>query len=84
MAASNALYINNVSIYYSTEGYMFQLFGSTINYKYIKQLTITISIIKAELLALAHVYAWLLQWGRFFVNINLDINKDLTTLCNNL
>ena len=36
MAASNALYTNNVSIYYSTEGYMFQLFGSIIDYKYIK------------------------------------------------
>ena len=60
MATSDALYINNVSIYYSTKGYVFQLFGSTIDYKYIKQLIITTSTIKAELLALAHVYAWLL------------------------
>jgi hypothetical protein len=36
IAASDALYTNNVSIYYSTEGYMFQLFESTINYKCIK------------------------------------------------
>jgi hypothetical protein len=39
---------------------------------------------KAELLALAYVYAWLLWWGRFFVNIDLDINEDLTALCDNL
>ena len=60
IAVSDALYIDDISIYYSTKEYMFQLFGSTINYKYIKQLTITTSIIKAELLALAYIYAWLL------------------------
>ena len=84
MAASDALYTNDVSTHYSTKGYMFQLFGSTIDYKYIKQSTVTTSTTEAELLALAHIYAWLLWQGRFFVNINLDINKDLTTLYNNL
>ena len=57
IAVSDALYTNNVSIYYSTKGYVFQLFGSTIDYKCIKQLTITTSTIKAKLLALAHVCA---------------------------
>ena len=84
MAASNALYANNVSTYYSTKGYVFQLFGSIIDYKCIKQSTITTSIMEAELLALAHVYAWLLWWGRFFINIDLDIDEDLTALCDNL
>ena len=84
MAASNTLYANNVSIRYNTKGYVFQLFRSTIDYKCIKQLIITTSTTKAELLALAHICAWLLQQGRFFVNIDLDIDKDLTTLCNNL
>ena len=60
MAASDALYTDDVSTRYSTKEYVFQLFRSTINYKYIKQLTITTSIIKAELLALAYIYAWLL------------------------
>jgi hypothetical protein len=36
MAASDALYTDDVSIYYSTKGYMFQLFGSIIDYKCIK------------------------------------------------
>ena len=57
MAISNTLYINDVSIRYSTKGYVFQLFGSTIDYKCIKQLTITTSTIKAKLLALAYIYA---------------------------
>jgi hypothetical protein len=60
MATSNALYTNDVSTRYSTEGYLFQLFGGIIDYKYIKQSTLTTSTIEAELLALAHVYAWLL------------------------
>jgi hypothetical protein len=60
MAASNTLYTNDVSICYSTKGYVFQLFGSTIDYKYIKQSIITTSTIEAELLALVYVYAWLL------------------------
>ena len=84
MATSNTLYTNDVSIHYSTKRYMFQLFRSIINYKCIKQSIITTSITKAKLLALAYIYAWLLQQGRFFINIDLDINKDLTTLCNNL
>jgi hypothetical protein len=60
MAASNALYADDVSTRYSTEGYVFQLFRSIINYKCIKQSTITTSTTEAELLALAHIYAWLL------------------------
>jgi hypothetical protein len=36
IAASDALYANNVSIHCSTEGYVFQLFESIIDYKCIK------------------------------------------------
>jgi hypothetical protein len=57
MAASDALYINNVFIRYSTKEYLFQLFKGIIDYKYIKQSTITTSTTKAELLALAYVCA---------------------------
>jgi hypothetical protein len=60
MAASNALYTDDVSIYCSTKGYVFQLFRSIIDYKCIKQSTVTTSTIEAELLALAHICAWLL------------------------
>jgi len=60
IAASNASYTNDISTHYSTKGYVFQLFRSTIDYKCIKQSTITTSTTEAELLALAHVYAWLL------------------------
>jgi hypothetical protein len=77
---SDASYADDVSTRYSTEGYVFQLFGSTIDYKCIKQSTVTTSTTEAELLALAYVCAWLLWWGRFFVNID----EDLTALCDNL
>jgi hypothetical protein len=84
MAASDASYADDVSTRCSTEGYLFQLFGGTIDWKCVKQSTVTTSTTEAELLALAHVCAWLLWWGRFFVNINLDIDEDLTALCDNL
>jgi len=49
IVTSDALYINDVFIYYNTKEYIFQLFRSIIDYKYIKQSTITTFIIKAEL-----------------------------------
>ena len=39
---------------------------------------------EAELLALSHISAWLLWWGRLFLNINLDIEQELTVHCDNL
>jgi hypothetical protein len=60
MAASDASYADDATTRCSTKGYLFQLFSGTINYKYIKQSTVTTSTTEAELLALAHVYAWLL------------------------
>jgi hypothetical protein len=84
LAASDASYADDVSTRCSTEGYLFQLFGGIIDWKCVKQSTVTTSTTEAELLALAHVCAWLLWWGRFFVNIDLDIDEDLTALCDNL
>ena len=40
IVTSDALYINDVFIYYNTKEYIFQLFRSIIDYKYIKQLII--------------------------------------------
>jgi len=55
MAVSDASYTDDVTTRCSTEGYLFQLFGGIIDWKYVKQSTVTISTTEAELLALAHV-----------------------------
>ena len=60
IAASDASYTDDVSIRYSIKGYLFQLFKGIIDWKCIKQSIVITSTIKAELLALAYVYAWLL------------------------
>jgi hypothetical protein len=83
MGASDASFADDSITRHSTEGFLFQLFGGTIDWKCIKQSTVTTSTTEAELLALSHICAWLIWWGRFFLNINLDIDEDLTVLCDN-
>ena len=58
--ASDAAYANDPATRRSTEGFIFQLFGGTIDWQSKKQTTVTTSTTKAELLALSHVSAWLL------------------------
>ena len=82
--ASNAAYANDLSTRQSIKGSIFQLFGSTIDQQSKKQATVTTSTTEAKLLALSHISAWLLWWGRLFLNINLNIKQELTVYCDNL
>ena len=83
-AASNATYANDLTTRQSTKGFLFQLFGGAIDWQSKKQATVTTLTTKAELLALSHVLAWLLWWGRFFDELDLDINQDLTVNYDNI
>jgi hypothetical protein len=83
MGVSDASFTDDFITCYSIEGFLFQLFGGMIDWKYIKQSTVITSITEAELLALLYICAWLIWWGRFFLNINLDIDEDLIILCDN-
>ena len=83
-AASDAAYADNLITRRSTKGSIFQLFGGTIDWQSKKQATVTTSTTEAKLLALSHISAWLLWWGRLFLNINLDIKQELTVHCDNL
>ena len=57
---SDAAYADDPTTRRSTEGFLFQLFGGTIDWQSKKQATVTTSTTEAELLALSHVSAWLL------------------------
>jgi hypothetical protein len=74
IANSNISFIDDPITRVSIEGFYLRLFCRTIDWKYTKQSIVITSIIEAELKALAYIYAWLLWWGRFFYNINLDID----------
>jgi hypothetical protein len=45
---------------------------------------VTTSTTKAEMLSLSHTCAWLLWWGRFFNNLDLNIDQQLTVFYDNL
>ena len=83
-AASDAAYADDPITRQSTKGSIFQLFGSIIDQQSKKQAIVTILTTKAKLLALSHISAWLLQQGRLFLNINLNIKQELTVYCDNL
>ena len=61
-----------------------KLFGGIFDWLSRLQSTVTTSTTEAELLAIAHLMSWILWWGRFFDNVDLDIDQNLTALCDNL
>jgi hypothetical protein len=82
--ASNAAFANDVRSRRSTEGIALKLFGGIFDWlSRFQSIVITLTI-EAELLAIAHLILWILWWGRFFDNVDLDIDQNLTVLCDNL
>jgi hypothetical protein len=68
----------------STEGFLFTLFGGSIDWKSTKQKTVTTSTTEAELLSLSHAATMLIWWLRFFSEIELELGQDATLHCDNL
>lgn len=75
--ASDAAFADNVPSRYSTEGYLFSLFGGPIDWRSTKQRTVTTSSIEAELIAMTHTAKELAWWKRFFKAINFDPGHHL-------
>ena len=78
IAASDASFGDNLPDRTSSEAGLFKLFGGVIDYHAKKQQTVTTSSTESELLALSHLCAWLKFWDRFFRNLTLDVEQDLT------
>jgi hypothetical protein len=84
VAASDAAFADDVQSRRSTEGMALKLFGGIFDWLSRLQSTVTTSTTEAELLAVAHLMSWILWWGRFFENVDLDIDQNLTASCDNL
>jgi hypothetical protein len=83
-SSSDAAFADDSSTRKSTEGALFQLFGGPIDWRSIKQKTVTTSTTEAELLALSHLCKDLLWWQRLFKGLELDLKEDYTAFCDNL
>jgi hypothetical protein len=82
-ASSDASFADNIDRK-STEGFLFTLFGGSIDWKSTKQKTVTTSTTEAELLSLSHAATMLIWWLRFFSEIELELDQDATLHCDNL
>jgi hypothetical protein len=84
LAAGDAAFADDVSTRRSTEGFIFQLFGGSIDWSSVLQKAVSTSTTEAELRALAHTSQWTIWWGRFFTSLRLEIDQQLTVYCDNL
>jgi hypothetical protein len=84
MAFGDAAYGDHSLDRKSTEGYLFMLFGGPVDWKSIKQKTVTKSTTEAELLALSHTASEIFWWIRYFTGIRLELDQDYTVQCDNL
>jgi len=83
MAASDASYADDSATRRSSEGWIFTLFGGPIDWKAIRQRTVTKSSTEAELLSLSHAASELIWWQRLFNSIGLHLDQTPTLLCDN-
>jgi len=81
--ASDAAFADDPVTRYSTEGYLFKLFGGPIDWKSTKQRTVTTSSTEAELLALSHAAKEVLWWKRLFKAVQLEICRQMVIKCDN-
>jgi hypothetical protein len=81
--ASDAAFADDSVTRYSTEGYLFQLFGGPIDWRSTKQKTVTTSSTEAELLALSHAAKEVLWWKRLFEAIQFNLGHEIVIKCDN-
>lgn len=81
---SDASFADDLDDRKSSQGYLIRLFGLPIHWKAGRQDTVTTSSTEAELLALSSAAKEQQALARLFENIELDIEKGLELLCDNL
>ena len=80
---SNAGSRNCSITHYSSEEYLFKLFGSPINWSFTKQKIISMLTTKAELLALLHTATEALWWNYLFEDLWFNLGHEITIYCDN-
>ncbi|KAL1974703.1 hypothetical protein VTN31DRAFT_4907 [Thermomyces dupontii] len=83
--ASDAAFGDDPATRRSSEGYLFKLFGGPIDWKAVRQATVTVttSTTEAEFLAATSAGKEIFAWRRFFSQLGFDPGEDLTLQCDN-
>jgi hypothetical protein len=81
--ASDASFADDVETRRSSQGYIFQLFGMTVDWKSTLQRTVTKSTTEAELLALSLAGSEMEEWCRLFKGLSLKLNQTPIIWCDN-
>ena len=81
--SSDASYGDDLATRRSSEGYVFRLFGCPIDWRAIRQNTVTTSTTEAELLALTHAGKQIMWWQRFFRQLGFDPGHEYMIHCDN-
>jgi len=81
--ASDAAFADDIETRQSSQGYVFQLFGMTVDWKSTLQRTVTKSTTEAELLALSLAGSEMEEWCRLFRGLYLNLNQTPIIWCDN-
>jgi hypothetical protein len=81
--ASDASFADEVETRRSSQGYVFQLFGMTVDWKSALQRTVTKSTTEAELLALSLAGSEMEEWCGLFKGLSLKLNQTPIIWCDN-
>jgi hypothetical protein len=83
LCASDVAFTDNELIRKSSDDYFFKLYDDSIDWRVIKQVTMTTSSIETKLLILSRIAKKTIWWRRFFEFIEYDSMKKLHIRCDN-
>jgi hypothetical protein len=83
LGAADAAFADDVHTRRSSQGYLFQLFSMTVDWKSTYQRTVTKSTTEAELLALSLAGSEMAEWLRLFRGLGLELNEVPIIWCDN-
>jgi hypothetical protein len=83
LCASDAAFVDDELIRKSSNDYFFKLYDDSIDWRAIKQITMTTSSIETKLLILSRIAKKTIWWRRFFEFMKYDSMKKLHIRCDN-
>ncbi len=83
LSANNAAFADDELITKSSNDYFFKLYDDSIDWRAIKQVTMTTFSIETKLLILSRIAKKTIWWRRFFESIQYDSMKKLHIRCDN-
>jgi hypothetical protein len=83
LCASDAAFVDDELIRKSSDEYLFKLYDDSIDWRAVKQVTMTTFSIETELLILTRIAKKTIWWRRFFESIQYDSMKKLHIRCDN-